>query len=163
MEISELKSLITEIVRAELGVKPVSKKWKSFYPAKEIAPIVSWWLYTRGFGVMARADHKYEILSKVTGYSVHTFRNYVGIEMRRPSTDRQIEIMCWLDDRMHELWLEDPAYIDLLSKNAGRPISMKLVKENHDADYIMWSQSVVDYFEHCYNQFLQRTRGTSNL
>lgn len=161
MEITEeLRSVIRQIIREELG-SGTSKKGKPFYPAKEIAPIVSWWLYTRGFGVMARADHKYEILSKVTGYSVHTFRNYVGSEMRRPSTDRQIEIMCWLDDRMHALWLDDPEYIDALSKNAGRPISMKLVKENHEADYIMWSQSVADYFEHCYNQFLQRKREIS--
>lgn len=141
----ELIELIKQVVRNELANQNIRERNKGIYAAKEIAPIVGWWLYTRGFGAGARVEHKYKLLAMMTGYSLNTFRNYIGDISGKPKTIRQQEISDWLDMRLDNLYSEQPEEMQQLSAITSRIYGLMALKNIHKEEELMWTDSIVKW------------------
>lgn len=136
MEITlELEIKLRELIDQRLqfhGVKLNTSKIRPPFKANELYSFLQWWVFSRGFECYLDYNSRLSFLSDLTGYLPNTFKVAMKGGFRGPLTDRDREIVEWLDNRVNELYDADPVhwqgFYDACNRQVALTMAFKFLK-----------------------------------
>lgn len=138
MEITlDLEIKLRELIDQRLqfhGIKLNTSKIRPPFKANELYGFLQWWVCTRGFEGYLDYNSRLSLLSDLTGYLPNTFKVGMKSGYRGPVTDRDREIVNWLDKRLWEVYDADPEYwqgfFDSCKRHVALTVALESLKDN---------------------------------